>query len=50
LFTVYMGCLINAVKSSYALLNYGAHKSVRYIGWQKARKMYTKSVIGTNLF
>jgi hypothetical protein len=38
LFTGSMGYLINAMKSSCVLLNYGAHKSVLYIDGQNVRK------------
>jgi hypothetical protein len=36
-----MGYLINALKSSYILVNYEAPKSVRYIDGQNYRKIYT---------
>jgi hypothetical protein len=36
-----MGYLINAMKSSYVSLSYGAHKSVRYIDGPKDQKIYT---------
>ncbi len=33
-----MGYLIEAMKSSYILLNYSVHKSVRYIDGQNVKK------------
>jgi hypothetical protein len=38
-----MGYLNNAMKSSYILLNFGKHKSVRYTDGQNDEKIYTIS-------